>query len=136
MTEEKLLTAAKCQEMANLMTSKYRSYLNGKTLEISVTQELEGVKARVLMKNHDESFYYPIEARMLHLAQEMAAKEALLFLLDYIDLYIEEFLQEDSDLLLTIDWSDHQYDAVNFQMRGLVINRRLEEQAEALLTPH
>jgi len=81
------------------------------------------------VKSSDAKFVYPIEARVMHGQEEMTPREAALFLVDFVDLYLEEyFVDEDEECpYLTIDWSDFDYDAVKFQMRGQIINQSVED---------
>ena len=92
------------------------------------------VLVQVLLSNEDESFFYPVDARVKFEVEEMSVNEAALFLIDYIDVYFEEFLlEEDEELYLPIDWKDFEYEAVNFQMKGQIFNKSLENMADELL---
>ena len=115
------------------MTANYAPYLQGRSFAI-VAMECEGaLYVTTLLSNSDESFYYPVDTRIDYKAEEMSRYDAFIFLVDYLDLYFEEYLTEDDDLLLTIDWTFHQYDAVDFQMKGQIINKKMEKMADELL---
>lgn len=131
--EEKLLSKPEIDELASLMNKKYASFIDDRKFEIAVSEEGPGVKAKVVLKNEDNSFYYPIEARILHKEEELSASEALLFLIDYIDLYFEEYLTEDEDLFIPIDWAKYQYEAVDFELKGQLLNLKLESMGDELL---
>ena len=116
-----------------MMDKKYRSRLGDRRFTIGATREGDEVSVRVLLANEDESFYYPVEGRIMAAAEELTALAAGQFLIDYIDMYFEEFLDSGEEVLVRIDWDDHQYDAVNFQLRGQILNRQLEKMADDLL---
>lgn len=121
--------------LADLLNNKYDNYLLGKLFSVDshFVEDEQGVYVTVTLTNGDQSFYYPVEARMDIDAEDMAKKEAAFFLVDYIDTYFEEYLLEEEDLFLTIDWSPQDYDAVKFQMRGQIRNLKLEKMADDLL---
>ena len=53
-------------------------------------------------------------------------------MLDYIDLYFEDYLKDDS-VLLHLDWNDHNFEDETFQLRGQITNLKLEHMADELL---
>ena len=132
--EKTFLTEEECQALAKAMDDKYRIALNGRNFYITCSLEGDGVKVEVLLKNEEQSFYYPVQGRIMHEAEEMSAGEGVLFLVDYIDIYFEEFLlEEEETLYLPIDWKDFEYEAVNFQLKGQIKNQKLEAMADKLL---
>ncbi len=125
-----------CSELASLMTTKYRNYLDQRQINVVCSSADESTFVTVTVKSPDAKFVYPIEARILHEQEEKLPREAALFLVDFIDLYLEEyFVDEDEERpYLTIDWSDFDYDAIKFQMRGQIVNKSIEDQASEWLT--
>lgn len=123
-----------CDALAKAMESKYAMALKGRTFAVEAEVKGRGVFVKVILSNQDKSYYYPVEARVLYEKEEMQRGEAALFLLDYIDAYFDEYLtQENEEIYLPIDWADFQYEAVDFQMRGQILNLKLEELAEEFL---
>lgn len=123
-----------CDALAKAMESKYAMALKGRTFTVEAEVKGRGVFVKVILSNQDKSYYYPVEARVLYEKEEMQRGEAALFLLDYIDAYFDEYLtQENEEIYLPIDWADFQYEAVDFQMRGQILNLKLEELAEEFL---
>jgi hypothetical protein len=122
-----------CDALAKSMESKYAMALKGRTFKVEAEVKGRGVFVKVILSNQDRSYYYPVEARVLYEKEELQRGEAALFLLDYIDAYFDEYLtQENEEIYLPIDWADFQYEAVDFQMRGQILNLKLEELAEQL----
>lgn len=132
--EQEFLTDDDCKELAETMVKKYRIAMKDKTFSIRAWVENRGTYVTVLLSNTDQSFYYPVEGRLLHEPEEMEPVEAALFLIDYIDTYFEEYLYEqDGEIFIPIDWTDHEYEAVNFQIRGQILNKKLESLADQWL---
>jgi hypothetical protein len=133
----KLLTEEECAALAELMQKKYSALLNDRKFSIKVSADVDGVLATVLLKNDDDSYVYPVEARMMNHEEEMTPREALAFLIDYIDLYFEEFFfEEDQMLYIPIDWSNYEYEGVTFQMRGQILNAKADAMADQFLKEH
>lgn len=132
------LTEIDYRDIAKMMEKKYAAFLRGRFFSItaayvaSAKEKPESVYVTVLLRNKDETFYYPVEARMM-LDGSLAKKEAALFLLDYIDVYFEEFLMGDEDTFIAIDWSDFEWEERKFQLKGQVLNNALEKEADNLL---
>lgn len=123
-----------CEALAKAMESKYAMALKGRNFKVEAEVKGRGVFVKVILANQDKSYYYPVEARVLYEKEEMQRGEAALFLLDYIDAYFDEYLtQENEEIYLPIDWADFQYEAIDFQMRGQILNLKLEELAEEFL---
>jgi hypothetical protein len=133
-TNTEFLTQDDCETLARSMESKYAISLKGRTFRIEAEVKGRDVFVKVILANADRSYYYPVEARVLYEKEELQHGEAALFLIDYIDAYFDEYLiQENEEIYLPIDWADFQYEAIDFQMRGQILNLKLEEMAEQLL---
>jgi hypothetical protein len=123
-----------CEALAKAMESKYAMALKGRNFKVEAEVKGRGVFVKVILSNQDKSYYYPVEARVLYEKEELQRGEAALFLLDYIDAYFDDYLtQENEEIYLPIDWADFQYEAIDFQMRGQILNLKLEELAEEFL---
>jgi hypothetical protein len=131
--EKNFVTAEECQVLAEQMNRKYQYALEGRSFKIAATTEKDAVFVTVTLANVDESFVYPVDARVHYKSEDLTARRAALFLIDYIDVYFEEFLQEDGELYLPIDWAEHEYDTVKFQIKGQIHNMKLEKWADQLL---
>ena len=133
---QKNLYKEECEMLASVMNTKHAAFLSGRSFSLSAF-ELEGaLYATALLSNGDQTFYYPVETRIDYNAEEMGTREAFMFLVDYMDSYFEEHLTESDELMLPIDWTNHQYDAIDFQIRGQIFNKKIEDMALALLERH
>jgi hypothetical protein len=129
---KKPLTDDELKELAKAMNTKYKSVLDGRLFSLEAEHKDDGVYVTVLLKNKDSSFYYPVEARVKYKHEELGVSEAALFLIDYIDTYFEEFLVS-QEIYLPIDWADYEYEAVDFQIKGQILNKKLDQLADELL---
>jgi hypothetical protein len=121
-------------ELANALNKKHQIYLDGRTITLRSIGEKDVVAVEALISNEDKSFYYPIQGMIRNpREQELDEQEALLFLLDYIDLYLEDYFESSEDLLIPIDWTEYQYDAVDFFLRAQILNQKLEDSANTIL---
>jgi len=123
----------KNHEISGMLEKKYGSWLGQRYFEVSVNMESASVFVTVTLRNADKSFFYPIEGRMLHADQELKASDARDMLLDYIDSYIEEFLTGGEETYLPIDWANYECDGVELQLRGQILNIKLEQLADQLI---
>ena len=78
MKTEELLSADVTTELARLMTRKYATHVRDRTFSIIAKQEFDEVTAVVTLSNPKETFYYPVEALMNFVEQEMKPAEAAL----------------------------------------------------------
>jgi hypothetical protein len=126
------ITTAETHDLVAMLNKRYAASLNGKYFEVKVTAEKDGVYAQILLRNGSGSFYYPVDGRVNHADYDLSKRDAALLLLDYIDLYFDEYLK-DNDIFLPIDWSDYESDGVKLQLRGQIYNLEVEKKADAFL---
>jgi hypothetical protein len=131
-THEQAL-AEKNQEVANLFEKKYGTWLGQRFFEVVSATQPAVVTVKVTLRNADKSFFYPIEGRIQFEDQDMKVDDARNFLLNYIDAYIEEFLTGGEETYLPIDWANYDCEGLELQLRGQILNIKLEEQADQLL---
>jgi hypothetical protein len=131
--EAELLSQEEMNALADQMNKKYGNYVGNRSFKVECDIGPSEAHATVVLSNSDESFYYPVEARLNYIDEEMSKRSAALFLIDYIDVYFEEYLTEDEQIFLNIDWTKHEYEAVNFEIKGQILNLKLERLADELL---
>ena len=51
-----------------------------------------------------------------------------------MDAYIQEFLSGGEETYLTIDWSNYDCDGIELQLRGQILNVKLEELADQMIS--
>ncbi len=130
-TDEKFVSQEECDGFARQMQIKYAGFLNQRTFDISVNRDQHAIFVKAILRNQSSSFYYPVEGRVLKKQRGRTDRELLDFLIDYIDLYFEDYLKE--EVFLPIDWADYQYDDVEFQLKGQILNLEAEKIADEFL---
>jgi hypothetical protein len=121
------------QAVSEVLETKYRAWLNDRYFEVESSVEGPVVVVKVTLQNADKSYVYPIEGRMMFEDQDLKADAARSFLLDFIDSYVEEYLSGGEETYLPIDWATYDCEGLELQLRGQVLNTKLEALADHLL---
>jgi hypothetical protein len=120
-------------DLAGLLEKKYGQWLGQRFFEVWSSVQSSVVHVKVTIRNADKSFFYPIEGRINFEDQDMEQQQAHSFVLDYIDAYIEEFLTGGEETYLPIDWANYDCEGIELQLRGQILNVKLEELADQLM---
>ena len=126
-----LLPQSECDDLARIMSIKLANGLAGKYFVIQCFQQEDGFYVKVILRNQKETFYYPVEGRY-HRSGSLTGRAAIELMLDYIDLYFADYVQ-DSSVLLPLDWKDYHFNEQCFQLRGQISNSYVERMADELL---
>lgn len=125
------------ERVAGLLDKKYRAFLKAEHFEIEGGRTSDAVQIRTTLAKNDGSVNYPVEAVLpLDPEQESEPDELALLLIDYLDVYWNEYLTGGRETFLPIDWSRHECEGEEFFLRGAVRNLSLEAQADALFRQH
>jgi hypothetical protein len=88
-----------------------------------------------IIKNDDESFYYPVETKVsISDNPSLSEDDARRALLDLSLEYFEEYFLNDRELYLTIEWSAFEIGDIKMYARAQVINQKLEKMADEILS--
>ena len=134
MNTNQALTKEQLSILATILDQKYAGSIGKRSFGVESHCEGPVILVKVTLRDANGSFEYPVEARMNFEEQDLTVTEARDFLLDYIDTYFDEYLGNDEEIYLTIDWSDYESDGFDLQMRGQVLNTHLELMADELLS--
>jgi hypothetical protein len=126
--------AEKNQDLANIFEKKYGAWLGQRFFEVSSVVQSTVVTVSVTLRNSDKSFFYPIEGRIQFEDQDLKIERARELVLDYIDAYIEEFLTGGEETYLPIDWANYECEGLELQLRGQILNLKLEALADEILS--
>ena len=132
-TKKHLLPSETLRQLEKMMNEKYEGFLQKRTFHLSADSEDQQVSVCVTLQNEDESFVYPVQGRLNCETEDMEPDEAALFLIDYIDSYFEDFFDDEEALYLPIEWANYSYDAVDMQLKGQILNLKVERMADDLL---
>jgi hypothetical protein len=123
----------KNQLVAMMFEQKYGAWLGQRFFEVESHVDGPVLTAKILIRNADKSFFYPIEGRMMYAEQNLKLDDAREFLLDFMDAYVKEYLSGGEETYLAIDWSTYTCEGVELQLRGQILNYRIEELGDQLL---
>lgn len=88
----------------------------------------------LILKNSDESFYYPFETSLsLKDNSEVTAEDARLSLMDFIGSYFDYYFEQNRDAFVLIDWTSYKMDDLTIYARGQVFNKKLENMGDDIL---
>ena len=124
-------------ELARLLNKKFKPFLESEEFHVETGSNKDQIQIKVTLAKADQSMVYPLEAVFLRdPAVKASTAEVAAIMLDYLDVYWNEYLAGERDVLLPIDWSKHACDGVDFYLRGFIRNQSLESQADALFREH
>ncbi len=116
-----------------LLRKKYSPFLFDEEFLIESGRNREQVQVQVNLRKHDGSVEYPIECvYLVEPEQERGPEDVSYLMLDYLDVYWNEYLTNGRDTFFTIDWSRHSCEGVDFYVRGFVRNVHLEIEADKI----
>ena len=130
---KELVTRNELCELAMRMDTKYKVFLKDRKFTINFGQKGTVVDVQTSLASADESYVYPVEANLDFAQEEMEPRKAVLFLIDYIDNYFEDFFAEGEVVYLPIAWKAMSYDGIDFQLQGQILNKRAERWADEIL---
>ncbi len=116
-----------------LMAKKYLPFLNQERFMVEAGQDSDQVQLRVTLLRTDGTIAYPVECVYSYSESDRPdASEIGFLMLDYIDVYWNEYLSGGRETFIPLDWAKHSCEGESFFIRGFVRNLDLEEQAETL----
>lgn len=120
--------------LIQILNRKYAVYLKGRFFRLSVSADNFAAYVTVTLLSQDESFYYPVEARVAHKDQGIEPKEAVFAVLDYIDIYFDEYFREAENTFLPVDWTTYTFEDMELDLKAQVKNKKAEDLASQILS--
>lgn len=135
-----MIAAVEKRKILDLLVERHRAALRDEILELEVSQAGQGGQAgeelvvALILKREDRTAVYRMEATIERSQYPaMSDSEALDHSLDFLDWYLGEYLREDRNVFLPLDWKPHQYGDIQVLARGDLTNELLDEAADAWL---
>ena len=129
-----VLTKEEQFSLIQIMNRKYAVYLNGRFFRLELRTDTEAAYATVTLLSKDESFYYPVDARIAHKDQEIDPKTSVLMILDYVDIYFDEYFREQENTFLPLDWTAYSFEGTELEMKAQVRNKNAETLADQIIS--
>ena len=130
---KELVTKSELRELSDRMTQKYKVSVGDRRFSIEFEEQGTHVSVKTTLSSRDESYVYPVEASLDCAEEEVEPRKGILFLIDYIDCYFEDFLMEDESLYLPIIFKSMSYEGISFKIKGQILNKRAEAWADEIL---
>jgi hypothetical protein len=124
---------AELNSFENTMNMRFARWRKDRSFRLAVSSDAEALEVTLTLSNESQTFFYPVQSRLLHRTQNVSLQDSFTFLLEYIESYFEEFFLNDEGVYLPIDWTDCEYDGINFQIKGQIQNLLMESLADKLL---
>ncbi len=118
--------------LETLLNEKHGAVRKARQFYLTVGYRAPWVATEVVLQSLDQKFYYPVQTVAEYKKSGPSKKAIASLLLDFVDLYFSEFL-EDEDILVPIDWTEFECEGLTLFMRGQVRNKKLENEANKLL---
>ena len=128
--------------ICSLMIRKYISFLRSETFEMEVQRTDDWIQVRQTLSALDNSsscvveVVFPFEEGSGADNDQIVACEMVDLVVDYLDNYWKEYLTDDRDTFLSLDWSSHTWEGKSFYIRGSQHNVALERMADDFLAKH
>jgi len=121
------------ERLATLLNKKFQSFLGNEGFAVEAERNDVFVQVRTTLAARDGTMSYPIEALLPRDgAKESDVEDLALLMVDYLDVYWNEYLSSGRETYLPLDWSKHGCDGQEFYLRGFVRNPTAEALADAL----
>lgn len=130
---KKMMPSAEANGIATVLQKKYAAFATDRSFSCESWSDNQTVYLTITLKNNDASFFYPVEGRIAWRDEGLNTANATSLLLDLMDNYFQEFLINDGEVYLPIDWQDYDFENHTMQLRGQVKNLKLETMADDIL---
>ena len=105
--QKQWLTSEDCAVLASGMNKKYSPFTGERFFEFQSGGDTGVMEVIATLRNKDGSFFYPVETRIDFKDQGVSEENARAVLVDMIDQYFQEYLLNDGEVYLPIDWADY-----------------------------
>lgn len=123
-----------CHNLEQLMNQKHAIHRADRSFELSASIESKSIVVKTLLFNQDHSYYYPVEASLSKTAMQGRVDRIATFLFDYLDSYFSEYFAEEENVFVPLDWTKYEHEGETLRVRGQVLNKKLEDEADAWLS--
>jgi hypothetical protein len=132
---KEIISKKKLKDLETVMNLKYGLSRKDRKFYLEVREEGQSLYVTSTLKNEDESFYYPVESFIkIKKNTEKTLLQTALLLLDYIDVYFDEYFKDSENIYLNIDWKEHSFAGEELYLRAQIKNLKCERIADELLS--
>jgi hypothetical protein len=127
------LAIDECQELATILNLRHGAFLGDRKFSVECNAGENWLEVVITLARGDETYVYPLEGRICLRDCSQSPREAALVLVDYMGLYFDAFFEDQENTFVTIDWQPHDHEGTTLELRGQILDRCRERQADAIL---
>lgn len=117
-----------------LLAERHGGSLRDERFELDARREAGDAVVRLVLRSEDRTSVYTMEAVVLREKYPaLSEKQAVDLSLDFLDWYVGEYLREERDAFLPLDWKPHTWGDLEVMARGELRNEFLDDAADAWL---
>ena len=128
-----VLNEEEVSSLEKILNIKYSSKREKRFFAIKTVGNSKVVEAKIILEDKKQTYYYPVVGRAFLDETTPSRKEACYLILDYIDIYFDEFFKGDEQVFIPIDWQEHNFEGMVFEIKGQVRNLYQERMADNLM---
>lgn len=117
-----------------LLNERHGGSLRDERFELEARREDGDAIVSLVLRSDDRTHVYTMEAVVLREKYPaLSEPQAVAISLDFLDWYVGEYLREERDAFLPLDWKVHQFGDLEIMARGDLRNEFLDDAADAWL---
>lgn len=117
-----------------LLVERHGATLHNERFELDARREDGDVIVRLVLRRDDRTHVYTMEAVVLREKYPgLSEAQAVDISLDFLDWYVGEYLREERDALLPLDFKPHVLGDIELMARGELRNEFLDDAGDAWL---
>jgi hypothetical protein len=133
-----VLANEELSEISNVLEAKFKPFLKNEVFLVEAGCNALQTQMKCTLAKNDGSIAYPVEAvcilRSQDAAQEiLSAKDQAFAILDMVDAYWTEYLQQGRDTFLGLDWEAFEHGPYTICLRGFMRNLEVERLTDEWL---
>lgn len=129
-----LITSEEKHQLLQLLNERHGKWLRDEAFEVSARTMQNMVVAKLILRRRDRTSVYEMEAAVDSDDPRVRSKrEAIDLALDFLDWYLGEYLGQQRQVLLPLDFKPHRFGEFEVLARGDIHNEVLDDLADAWL---
>lgn len=129
-----VLAPAYRTKVLSLLHDRHKAALRDETFTLEAVREHGDVLVTLTLAKRDQTQVYTMQAVISRdKYSALSEEQALDLTIDFLDWYVGEYLREDRDVFLPLDWKMHVFGDLEVMARGEVRNAFLDDAADAWL---
>lgn len=122
------------QKVLRLLNERHGQSLRSERFELEARREGDEAVVKLVLRSNDNTSVYTMEAAVESSKYPaLTEAQAVDITLDFLDWYVGEYLREEREALLPLDWKSMRFGDLDVMARGDLRNEFLDDAADAWL---